>query len=122
MAPFCSECGMEYRAGVFHCRDCGCALAGIEEGEVAANEEFHDLGELKLLATFGMESEAKMIRELLESNAIRTVMRGDTDPIGVASGATPVAILVGRADLREAQNLLGIYFTGDPAMESNGDA
>jgi hypothetical protein len=65
------------------------------------------------LARFANVSEAEMIRELLEKNDIGTVLRGEVDPIGSASGAEPTTLLVEERDLPRAQALYEAYFAGD---------
>jgi hypothetical protein len=54
-----------------------------------------------------------MIQELLEKNGIRTVLRGDVDPIGTVSGAVPSALLVEKADLSDARKIYEDFFAGE---------
>ena len=73
--------------------------------------------ELVELASFPNVSEAEMIQELLEGNGIRTVLRGDVDPIGVVSGANPSTLLVEQADLKSARDIYEDYFAGEVEEE-----
>jgi hypothetical protein len=86
--PFCPSCRTEYRPELARCADCDVELVDSlpeeESGEINP-----DAVELVELASFPNPSEAKMIQELLESNGIGTVIRGDADSIGATSGAEP---------------------------------
>lgn len=110
--PFCPKCHSEYRPGFTRCTDCDLEL--IESLPEEKPEEFNQADvELVELATFPNSSEAEMIQELLEDNDISTVLRGDVDPLGLASGAESITLLVEEADLVEAQKLYEDYFAGD---------
>jgi hypothetical protein len=114
--PFCPKCHSEYRLGFTRCTDCGLEL--IESLPEEKPEEFHQAEvELVELATFPNSSEAEMIQELLEDNDISTVLRGDVDPLGLASGAESITLLVEEADLVEAQKLYEDYFAGEGEEE-----
>jgi hypothetical protein len=64
------------------------------------------------LATFPDVAEAEMIRELLEKNEIPTVIRGEVDPIGVASRAEPTTLWVEERDLARAEEMYKAFFAG----------
>ena len=115
--PFCPHCAIEYPPEAALCEHCGAALVDSppEGREQSALED--NATELVELAEFPNASEAEMIQELLEGNGIRTVLRGDVDPIGVVSGAAPSALLVERMDLMKARQLYEDYFAGDQAVE-----
>jgi hypothetical protein len=68
--------------------------------------------ELAELAGFPTAAEADMIRELLESNEIRTVVRGETDPIGATCMAAPTTLLVDERDLERARELYDAFYAG----------
>jgi hypothetical protein len=53
-----------------------------------------------------------MIREILEQNNIQTVQRGEVDPIGIASGAEPIALFVEKKHFARARELYEVYFAG----------
>ena len=108
--PFCPECGAEYGAEVTKCIDCAVDLADTPPERAAAEEAGLELVEL---AGFPNYSEAEMIKELLEGNGIRTVLRGEADPIGVASGATPTTLLVEERDMERAREIYEAYFAGE---------
>lgn len=121
--PYCPICEAEYRDGVQRCSDCDVDLvAALPEQQ----PEDTDPGAVELteLANFGTAAEADMIRELLESNGISTVARGETDPIGAASLAEPVTLLVERRDLDRARGLYDAFFAGqdgEPAENPPAD-
>ena len=115
--PFCPECRVEYRAGVQRCPDCDAHLVDSLPPEAGAN----DLWGLELveLASFPNFPEAEMIKELLESGGIRTILRGEADPIGVASAATPTTLLVEERDLVQAREIYDAYFAGEGADDQS---
>lgn len=116
--PSCPNCRMEYRSGFTHCIDCDVDLVDtlpLEERQQGESESSTDLVEL---ASFPNSSEAEMIRELLEDNDIRTVLRCDVDPIFVGNtGATGSTLLVEQADLEKAQRFYEDFFAGEPEEE-----
>jgi hypothetical protein len=116
--PFCPECMAEYRAGIGRCADCAVDLI---ESLPNSKEEETDL-ELIELAEFPNYPEAEMIRELLEGNQISSVLRGQTDPIGAASGATPVTLLVERRDEERAREIYEDFFAGEGVPEEDEPA
>ena len=108
--PFCPSCQREY--GLEHrvCKECGADLVeALEPGGL----------DLAKLATFPDVAEAEMIKELLEKNEIRTVLRGEVDPIGVASRAEPTTLLVEKRDLARAQEIHEAFFAGDGVEPDN---
>ncbi len=114
--PFCPRCTTEYPPEATRCEQCGTGLVdSLPEGSDRAEPD-ETATELVELAEFPLSSEAEMIQELLEQNGIRTVLRGDVDPIGVASGATPSTLLVERRDLPNAREIYEDYFAGDQAV------
>jgi hypothetical protein len=114
--PFCPKCHSEYRPGFTRCTDCDLELIGSLPEEKPEKFNQADV-ELVELATFPNSSEAEMIQELLEDNGISTVLRGDVDPLGLASGAESIILLVEEADLVEAQKLYEDYFAGEGEEE-----
>ncbi len=117
--PFCPECLAEYRVEVTRCRDCDVDLV-----ESLPDTQEEETGiDLVELAEFPNPSEADMIKELLESNEIRTVLRGETDPIGTASGASPVTLLVERRDEEHAREIYEAFYAGEgvPSEDESAD-
>jgi hypothetical protein len=113
--PFCPNCETEYREGFERCSDCGAELVPRLAGEDVTLPE-PDAVELTELARFPTTSEADMIRELLERNDIRTVVRGDVDPIGATSWAAPTTLLVENRDLVRARELYETYYAGEETV------
>ena len=110
--PYCPKCHAENSAELTRCAQCGADLAdGIVMRKPSSEE---DAQKLVRLATFPSVVEADMIKELLESNGIQTMIRGETDPIGVTSGAAPTELLVLEPDLEHAQGLYQAFFAGKP--------
>jgi hypothetical protein len=113
--PYCPNCETEYRAGFERCSDCGAELvARLAEDDVEPPDL--DAVELAELAKFPTSSEADMIRELLEQNGVRTVIRGDVDPIGATSWAAPTTLLVENRDLARARELYETYYAGEQTL------
>jgi hypothetical protein len=107
---FCPRCRKEYGLEERVCKECGSDLVeALEPGGL----------ELVELATFPDVAEAEMIKELLEQNGIRTVLRGEVDPIGVVSGAEPTTLLVEERDLAHAQEIHEAFFAGDGVEPDN---
>ncbi len=102
--PFCPNCRIEYDPEHKVCTKCGADLVDAVETKGI---------ELVELAEFPDVAEAEMIKELLEQNGIRTVLRGEVDPIGVASRAEPTTLLVEERDLARAHEIYEAYFAGD---------
>jgi hypothetical protein len=108
--PFCPKCQAEYEPPATRCERCAADLVEcLPEAESAEADGL----QLVELASFPNVAEAEMIKELLEHNGIRTVVRGEADPIGVASGAAPTTLLLERRDLGRAQELYEAYFAGE---------
>ena len=116
--PFCPSCRAEYRSGMTHCPDCDTDLVEtLPEG--APETEGTELVEL---ASFPIVSEAEMIQELLEGNEIRTVLRGEVDPIGAKSGAEPTTLLVEEKELERAREIYEAFFAGEGTEDDSKPA
>ena len=109
--PFCPACQTQYDPQTAVCEVCGIDLVD----SLPRPETTGDAGGLRLveLARFSNVPEAEMIKELLEINEIRTVLRGEIDPIGAASGAAPTSLLVEAKDLAKGRELYQAYFAGE---------
>jgi hypothetical protein len=112
--PFCPSCHKEYRDPAETCPTCQTKLVRSLPQDPEIDPEGTTLVEL---ATFSDVPEAEMVREILEQNQIPTVQRGEVDPIGVASGAEPIALLVEKRDLERARELHDAYFAGSDIEE-----
>ncbi len=111
--PYCPRCRTEYGPGIAICTVCGAELVSSLPNESSSEAADENCVELVELATFPNFSEAEMIQELLEANGVQSVLRGEADPIGLASGATPSTLLVKRADLPPARQIYEDYFAGE---------
>ena len=107
--PICPICGTKYPVQIGYCETCRTSL--VDSPEDTAEEGIESI-ELAELATFSNVSEAEMIKEILEKNEIRTVQRGEVDPIGVASGAEPITLFVEESNLSRAREIYEAYFAG----------
>ncbi len=118
--PYCPQCRAEYRAEVSRCRDCDVDLV---ETLPEIKEEEESGTDLVELAEFPTASEADMIKELLEGNQIGSVLRGEIDPIGATSGASPVTLLVEQRDEERARELYEAFYAGEgvPSEGSSED-
>lgn len=117
--PFCPDCQAECGAEALQCASCGAMIRdrlGAESEESAVDGD-----ELVELAELSNSSEAEMIAELLENNGIRTVVRGEVDPIGLASRAAPPALLVERRQLLPAQKLYEAFYSGETSGQTVDD-
>lgn len=107
--PFCPQCRIPYRQGFSQCSECGASLVAslpdLPEGEETLHE-FH----LVKVVEFLTPTEAAMIRELLEENGIPALVQGQSDPLGIVSGAQPVALLVAEDDLEQATEIYEAFF------------
>jgi hypothetical protein len=112
--PICPACRTEYANPTDKCEICGISLV---DALPEATDEVEAGIELLDLATFSNVSEAEMFKEILEKNEIRTIQKGEVDPIGITSGAAPVLLLVEARDLRRARELYETYFAGTDAIE-----
>lgn len=115
---FCPNCRTEYRQEFTRCSDCGAALVA----ELPAWPEMEQpVPELQLvkLTEFLTPTEAEMVKELLEEEGIPALVRGQSDPLGVVSGAQPVALLVAEPDLGRATEIYEAFF--DRFSEEEGD-
>ncbi len=116
--PFCPSCRTEYRDGFTRCSECEVELVEALPAQDSSGIP-PDRVQLVELASFPNASEAEMIQELLESNGIGTVIRGDVDPIGATSGAEPATLLVDRNELARAREIYEAFFAGDVAQIDN---
>ncbi len=115
--PFCPNCRTEYASQTEFCETCDSRLVD----SLPNSEEDDEKSEAVELATFSNVSEAEMIREILEKNGIQTIQRGEVDPIGVASGAEPITLLVEERHRPRARELYDAYFAGDNVENSGSD-
>ena len=115
--PFCPACRTEYGDRTDRCESCGVGLVDALPEEPGENAGI----ELVDLANFSNVSEAEMIKEILETNDIRTVQKGEVDPIGITSGAAPVTLMVEERHLPHARELYEAYFAGTDVEESIPD-
>jgi hypothetical protein len=102
----CPSCKTEYGPEMTACPVCNADLTQVEVNDSA------DL-DLTVLAQFSNVSEAEMIQELIESNGIATVLKGEVDPIGIASKAEWTALMVEKKDWPRAQEIYNAYFAGE---------
>ncbi len=109
----CPNCQKENQPGTVRCEDCGAILGESSTDSETGNQAAEAGQELVELAEFQNFPEAEMIQELLEGNGIITVLRGEADPIGVASGAAPSTLLVSLADLPQARRIYEDFFAAN---------
>ncbi len=117
--PYCPNCQTEYESSLAYCPACQVQLVDtLPQPEIVDGAGGFGFVEL---AEFTNVSEAEMIQELLEKNGVRTVLRGEIDPIGVASGAAPTALLVEERDLLRGRELYDAYYAGAGVEEAQSD-
>ncbi len=116
--PFCPRCRIEYRPGFTRCSDCGVALvAELPEEDVESTPG----SRVVKLAVFPTVAEAAMLKDVLEEHHIPAFVRGQTDPIGIVSGAEHVAVLVDERDLERATKIYQSYFGRSGETEESAE-
>jgi hypothetical protein len=95
----------------------------LEQTTPAADSDAHEI-KLAVLARFATVSEADMVKELLESNAIHTVVRGEMDPISLPLGPSPATLMVSEDDFDRAEEIYEAFFAGTipPVEEPKPDS
>jgi hypothetical protein len=114
--PTCPNCEKQYLPEIAACPVCG---ASLKEMTASADTAVEGEPELLELAKFQTMAEADLLKELLESNGIQTVVRGDTVPIGWFELPT---ILVEKKQFEKATELYDMYFAGESAEIESADA
>jgi hypothetical protein len=114
--PYCPTCRTEYGSQSEVCEICSSRLVAVLP-PINGQTEYEGT-ELMELAEFSNVSEAEMIREILEKNGILTVLRGEIDPIGIASGAEAITLLVEQQCMTQARELYEAYFAGSDTGET----
>lgn len=77
--PVCPSCGSEFRAGFTECNTCRIPLvASLDEPEEEVAQVIEDDGEetLQLLATLQDDTQATLIRRLLDEASIPSIVQG----------------------------------------------
>lgn len=93
--PFCPKCRTEYVVGVARCNDCGAQL--VEK--LSPAPEPHDIHWAEL-PSFLSEPLAQMVREELERQGIRTLLKRDVFVSNIGSQGT--VIFVPQENYRQA--------------------
>jgi hypothetical protein len=110
-------CRAEYGDHVTQCAVCNVRLV---ESRPDDQGDFRQ-DDLVELAQFSNVAEAEMIREILEANGIRTIQRGEADPIGVVSGAAPITLLVANRHFPLAREFYDAYYAGSGVEQPKPD-
>jgi len=111
--PYCPSCRIHYPNELARCARCG---AELQAETPATDADAHEI-KLAVLARFATGAEADMVRELLESNAIHTVLRGEVDPISLSFGPAPTALMVAEDDFERAEEIYEAFFAGKGSRE-----
>jgi hypothetical protein len=120
---FCPECRSEYVPGITHCADCLVDLVDELPGEAEDRPQRPaPEGEVSEVHRCHGETEAELLRSVLEANGIATALAGDALGSTVyrltVGPLSEVAILVGRADAGRARSLIASALRGD--LEAGG--
>jgi hypothetical protein len=99
---YCPICKSEYREGFFKCADCNVPLVESLPPE-EPTPEYVDLQEIMTSLNPG---EIEMVKSLLDANNISCVIDGQNF---VGFGNMPARILVPKAEVTKANNLLKNY-------------
>lgn len=111
--PYCPTCRIDYPNDATRCAECG---GGLQAVTPEADADSHEI-RLAVLARFATSAEADMVREILESNAIHTVLRGEVDPISLSFGPAPTALMVAEDDYERAEEIFEAFFAGKGSRE-----
>jgi hypothetical protein len=108
---FCPNCEAEYREGIAVCPDCNLEL--VEE--LTPENKVHDTseGEPVPLQTFRNSAEAEMVREVLNSNGIRSFVQGSDFAVIPSSFSQEVIVMVDERDLGRAIEIYEAYFDSE---------
>jgi hypothetical protein len=115
--PYCPVCRAEYEDRFQQCAVCGVGLVELLPDDPGDPRE-NDLLEL---AQFSNVAEAEMIREILETNGIQSIQRGEVDPIGIVSGVEQVTLLVEQKHFLLARELYDAYYAGSGVDQPQPD-
>jgi hypothetical protein len=115
----CPNCQDQYAPEIAECPVCGASLTETSPPPDASNQENQEDTELQELSKFRTMAEADLMKELLESNGVPTVVRGDADPIG---GIELPTILVEQGHFEKARELYNMYFAGESVEDENAES
>ena len=104
--PFCPKCRNEYLEGTETCEDCGQALIETLPPESKASPGDGELVEVWYAQG---EMDAQLIRSLLESNGIDSMLSGESLRLThgfTVDGLAEVRILVREDDARRARDII----------------
>jgi hypothetical protein len=117
---FCPNCEAEYREGFTVCPDCNLELVA----ELTTENKVHDTsdGEPVTLRTFTNSAEAEMVREVLDSNGIRSFVQGGDFAVIPSSFSQEVIVMVDERDLDRAIEIYEAYFDSETSDAETSDA
>lgn len=125
---FCPNCEAEYKEGITVCPDCERELVA----ELTPENKVHDTseGEPVALRSFKNSAEAEMVREMLNSNGIRSFVEGGDFAVIPSSFSQEIVVMVDERDLPRAVEIYEAYFDSDtsdaespaPANEAQTDS
>jgi len=107
--PFCPICKYEYQEGIEVCPEHNAKLVARLEAE-------HIFQSLQKAYTTNSPALAEMIKEMLEEEKIASALSNEfgSAMIPVAGESNEIAILVPEQKLREAQDLIKVFFEENP--------
>jgi hypothetical protein len=114
---FCPNCEAEYKEGITVCPDCNLELVA----ELTEENKLHDTseGEPVPLRTFSNSAEAEMVREMLNSNGIRSFVQGGDFAVIPSSFSQEVIVMVDERDLDRAIEIYEAYFDSDTSDDES---
>jgi hypothetical protein len=125
---FCPNCEAEYKEGFTVCPDCELELVA----ELTPENKVHDTseGEPVPLQSFKNSAEAELVRELLNSNGVRSFVQGGDFAVIPSSFSQEVVVMVDERDLTRAIEIYEAYFDSEtsdaeppaPATEGQTDS
>lgn len=108
---FCPNCEAEYKEGITVCPDCNLELVAKLTPENKVHDTSH--GEPVALQTFTNSAEAEMVREVLDSNGIRSFVQGGDFAVIPSSFSQEVVVMVDERDLDRAVEIYEAYFDSE---------
>jgi hypothetical protein len=117
---FCPNCEAEYKEGIAVCPDCNLELVA----ELTPENKVHDTseGEPVPLQSFRNSAEAEMVREVLNSNGIRSFVQGGDFAVIPSSFSQEVIVMVDERDLDRAIQIYEAYFDSETPDVETPDA
>jgi hypothetical protein len=117
---FCPNCEAEYKEGMTVCPDCNLELVA----ELTPENKVHDTseGEPVPLQSFKTSAEAEMVRDMLETNGIRSFVEGGDFAVIPSSFSQEIVVMVDERDLDRAVEIYEAYFDSETSESETSES